>query len=267
MSYQIDKPVTALVIDARAASVAITVGDGPVTVTEEHRYSRSKPTTAHAGRGSDVTAHRVRLRGRQRRCDVGYRIRMPKAMSAEITAQAGAVKVDGLAGDLQVTTQAGAVEGRALTSDQVTIKTAAGAASLEFAAGADAGPGHDQRGCGRTPRPRHHRLRSRRPDLGRRSQRRRRQEPRVEAPHRSTHRRRRREDRTAAVNALRPDLVRPSPTMPASSTNSPPPRLLRRVGRWLLIGLAVLICLVGTGMLYQAIGTAVDRRTFAPPRD
>ena len=53
--------------------------------------------------------------------------------------------------------------------------------------------------------------------------------------------------------------------MPASSTNSPPPRLLRRVGRWLLIGLAVLICLVGTGMLYQAIGTAVDRRTFAPP--
>ena len=37
LSYQIDQPLTALVIGARAASVAIVVGDGPVTVTEEHR--------------------------------------------------------------------------------------------------------------------------------------------------------------------------------------------------------------------------------------
>ena len=67
------------------------------------------------------------------RCDVGYTIRMPKAMSADITAQAGAVKVDGLAGDVHVITQAGAVEGHALASDEVTVKTEAGATSLEFA--------------------------------------------------------------------------------------------------------------------------------------
>ena len=41
LSYQIDEPVTALVIDARAAGVAITVADGPVTVSEEHRSRRA----------------------------------------------------------------------------------------------------------------------------------------------------------------------------------------------------------------------------------
>ena len=134
LSYQIDEPVTALVIDARAASVAITVADGPVTVTEEHRYSKGKPTTAHEVEYETLRLTESGCGDDNARCDVGYTIRMPKAMSADITAQAGAVKVDGLAGDVHVTTQAGAVEGRALTSDQVTVKTEAGAASLEFAA-------------------------------------------------------------------------------------------------------------------------------------
>ena len=65
------------------------------------------------------------------------------------------------------------------------------------------------------------------------------------------------------MNALRRDLGLPSPTKAGSSAESFP-RLLRRIGLRLLIGLAVLICLAGTGMLYQARGTAVDRRTFAP---
>ena len=133
LSYQIDQSVTALVIAARAASVAIVVGDGPVTVTEEHRYSRSKPTTAHRVEGQTLRLTESGCGDDELRCDVEYRIRMPKAMSAEITAQAGAVRVDGLAGDVRVTTEAGAVEGRALTSDEVIIETEAGAASLEFA--------------------------------------------------------------------------------------------------------------------------------------
>lgn len=133
LSYQIDQSVTALVIAARAASVAIVVGDGPVTVTEEHRYSRSKPTTAHRVEGQTLRLTESGCGDDELRCDVEYRIRMPKAISAEITAQAGAVRVDGLAGDVRVTTEAGAVEGRALTSDEVIIETEAGAASLEFA--------------------------------------------------------------------------------------------------------------------------------------
>ena len=119
-------------IGARAASVAIAVGEGPVTVTEEHRYSSGKPRTAH-----EVTDRTLRLTESgcgddNARCDVAYTIRMPEAMSADITAQAGAVKLDGLAGNLRVSTEAGAVEGRGLTSDQVIIEAEAGGTTLEF---------------------------------------------------------------------------------------------------------------------------------------
>jgi DUF4097 and DUF4098 domain-containing protein YvlB len=132
-SYQLDQPVTALLVDARAASVTIVVEDGPVRVTEKYRYSRSKPTTAHRVDGHALQLTESGCRDDNARCEVSYRIRVPKVTSAKITAQAGAVKVDGLAGDVHVTTEAGAVEAHALTSDQVTIRTDAGAASLEFA--------------------------------------------------------------------------------------------------------------------------------------
>ena len=120
-------------IGARGASVAISVGDGPVTVTEEHRYSSGKPATAHQVEGQTLRLTESGCGDDNARCEVGYTIRMPKAMSADITAEAGAVKLDGVAGDVHVATQAGAVQGLALASDQVSIKTEAGAASLEFA--------------------------------------------------------------------------------------------------------------------------------------
>jgi DUF4097 and DUF4098 domain-containing protein YvlB len=132
VSYQIDQQVTALVIDARAAGVEIVAGDGPVTVTEEHRYSAGKPTTAHQVDGATLRLTESGCGDDDARCEVRYKIRMPRALSAEITAQAGAVKVDGLAGDVHITTQAGAVEGIALSGDEVTVKTEAGAASLAF---------------------------------------------------------------------------------------------------------------------------------------
>jgi hypothetical protein len=132
LSYQIDQSLTALVIGARAASVAIVVGEGPVTVTEEHRYSSGKPNTAHQVEGQRLRLTESGCGDDDARCDVSYTIRMPETMSVDITAQAGAVKLDGLAGDLRVTTEAGAVEGRGLTSDQVIIQTEAGAATLEF---------------------------------------------------------------------------------------------------------------------------------------
>ena len=109
LSYQIDQPLKAGVIGARGASVAILVGHGPVTVTEEHRYSGGKPATAHQVEGQTLRLTESGCGDDNARCEVGYTIRMPKAMSADITAEAGAVKLDGVAGDVHVVTQAGAV--------------------------------------------------------------------------------------------------------------------------------------------------------------
>ena len=77
LSYQIDQPVAALVVDARAASVAIVVGDGPVTVTEEHRYSKTKPVTAHHVEGQTLRLTESGCGNDNLRCDVGYRSRCP----------------------------------------------------------------------------------------------------------------------------------------------------------------------------------------------
>ena len=52
-----------------------------------------------------------------------YRIRLPKAMSAQINAEAGAVVVNGLTRNLRVATLAGSVEGRGLRSAEVSVRT------------------------------------------------------------------------------------------------------------------------------------------------
>jgi DUF4097 and DUF4098 domain-containing protein YvlB len=132
VSYSIDQSVTALVIEARAASVVIDAGEGPVTVTEKHRYSDAKPATAHRVDGQTLLLTETSCGKDDVRCDTEFRIRTPSATTAEITAHAGAVKVHGLAGDVHVTTEAGAVEGTSLSGDTVIVKTQAGATSLEF---------------------------------------------------------------------------------------------------------------------------------------
>jgi DUF4097 and DUF4098 domain-containing protein YvlB len=132
-SYQVDQPVTALVVDARAAAVTIEAGSGPVSVTERYRYSDTKPSTAHTVDGQTLRLTESGCGNDKARCETEFRIRMPSGSSAQVTARAGAVKVNGLGGDVHVTTQAGAVDGTALSGETVVVQTQAGAMTLEFA--------------------------------------------------------------------------------------------------------------------------------------
>jgi DUF4097 and DUF4098 domain-containing protein YvlB len=133
MSYQVDQAVTTLVVDARAAAVAIEAGNGPVSVTERYRYSDAKPTTAHTVDGQTLRLTESGCGNDDVRCETEFRIRVPSGTSAQVSAQAGAVKVNGLGGNVHVTTQAGAVEGAGLSGDTVVVQTQAGAMTLEFA--------------------------------------------------------------------------------------------------------------------------------------
>jgi Putative adhesin len=132
IDYQIDESVTALAIDGRAGGIDIIAGAGPVTVTEEYRYSKGKPTTTHRVEGKTLRLTETGCGDDDARCEIRYRIRVPAATSVDVNAQAGAVKVDGLAGNIRITTEAGAIEGHALTGDEVTVKTEVGATTLEF---------------------------------------------------------------------------------------------------------------------------------------
>ncbi len=132
-SYEIAEQVDSLVVDARAAAVAIETGDGPVTVTETYHFTGDKPVTSHRVDGRTLRLTETGCRTDNARCGVEFRIHLPAATRAEITSQAGAVRVTGLTGDMSVTTQAGAVEGRGLGGDEVSVSTQAGATTLEFA--------------------------------------------------------------------------------------------------------------------------------------
>ena len=132
-SYAIAGRIDALVVDARAAAVVIETGEGPVTVTETHRFGDDRPATSHQVDESTLRLADTGCRNDALRCNIELRVHLPAAARAEITSQVGAVQVTGLTGDVSVTTQAGAVEGRALGGDEVSVSTQAGAATLEFA--------------------------------------------------------------------------------------------------------------------------------------
>jgi DUF4097 and DUF4098 domain-containing protein YvlB len=131
-TYQIAERIDALVVDARAAAVILETGDGPITVNETYRFGSDRPTTSHQVDGSTLRLTDTGCRDDSVRCDVEFRVRLPAATGADIKAQAGAVRVTGLTGDLAVSTQAGAIEGSALGGDAVSISTQAGAMTLQF---------------------------------------------------------------------------------------------------------------------------------------
>jgi hypothetical protein len=131
-SYEISEQVSALVVDGQAAAVTVETGDGPVTVTEVYRYADDRPGTSHRLDGATLRLTDTGCQNDERRCDVEFRVRVPSATTVTVTAKAGAVKVNGLTGNVKVTTEAGVVEASGLAGDEVTITTQAGATSLEF---------------------------------------------------------------------------------------------------------------------------------------
>jgi hypothetical protein len=131
-SYEIAEPVTSLVIDARAGTVNVSAGEGPLTVTETYAYRNDKPRTAHQVDGATLKLTETGCADDNFGCNVQYRIRVPAATAVTITTNAGAVELENLDGDIRVATDAGTVEAKNLAGDQVSVQTHAGATSLHF---------------------------------------------------------------------------------------------------------------------------------------
>lgn len=132
-SYEMTGAVSRLVVDDSAGRVNVTVGDGPVQVTETMRYGRQRPTTAHT-----IAAGTVHLSSGDcwavfdRGCEVGFDVRVPAGTTVEIRANAGAVSVQGPVGDLQVTADAGEVRATELTNAHTTVRANVGQVLLRY---------------------------------------------------------------------------------------------------------------------------------------
>jgi hypothetical protein len=124
---------TRLVVDDDAGRVEITVGDGPVQVTETLKYGRQRPTTGHTN-----VAGTVHLTAGScwalfdSGCEVNYQIRVPASTAVEVRANAGTVTATGLTGDLRVTADAGSVRATELGSAHTTVQADAGKVTLRY---------------------------------------------------------------------------------------------------------------------------------------
>jgi hypothetical protein len=131
-SYQVGS-ITNLKINARSASVTIaTTAAGPTTVSETLRFTGDKPATTHQLVGQTFQLTETGCPGVNLRCDVEYKISVPKQTAVQISTQAGQVTVHGLAGALDVTSDAASVTGDGLSSATAKVTTKAGFVKLAY---------------------------------------------------------------------------------------------------------------------------------------
>ncbi|GAA5165510.1 hypothetical protein GCM10023321_55600 [Pseudonocardia eucalypti] len=134
--YEITDKVAQLHLEGKAGKVSVAAGDGPISVTETLVYTDSKPTTSH-----NVTGDTLNLRNDgcpeqtsvvNRRCQVGWEIRVPAGTNLDLNTRAGGIDLAGMAGTVTANTHSGGVDGKDLRSKAVTAQTHSGGVDLQF---------------------------------------------------------------------------------------------------------------------------------------
>lgn len=131
-SYEVTGPVTTLVINAQAGSVAVEAGEGPITVTETYRFTRDQPRTSHELEGTTLRLEDAGCAEFDPRCHVEFNVRAPAATAVDVRTRAGAIRIAGLDGDIELTNEAGTVEAAGLASKRVSSSTRTGSITLSF---------------------------------------------------------------------------------------------------------------------------------------
>ncbi|MCP2258973.1 protein of unknown function (DUF4098) [Streptoalloteichus tenebrarius] len=135
-TFEFRERIQTVVVRTEAASLEVEVGDGPIQVREQRRYSDEPPRTTRAVDGATL---RLEENGCGdgisfgiHRCEINYRVRLPRDTAVDVETGAGSVSVRGLHGGLRVVTNAGRVRGVDLGSREVTVKADAGTVDLAF---------------------------------------------------------------------------------------------------------------------------------------
>ena len=134
-TYQIDRAVRTVTLDARSGRVTVTAQDGPVGVAETVTYSDDRPATTHDladGTLSLTDGGCRRERPAGGRCAVDWDIHAPADTTLSLTTTTGGIVLAGPLRRLSVRTDAGAVRGRDLLGQQVSIQAGTGSVDLRF---------------------------------------------------------------------------------------------------------------------------------------
>ena len=130
-TYQVTDEVTMLDIQARAGTVAITPGEGPIQVKETRRYIRNQPNATHTVTNGTLQLVDDGCEGGDS-CYVDYTVQVPAATAVTVKTNAGVIDISGMAGALNLNTAAGKVTGTDLTSTDVVAASDTGQVQLTF---------------------------------------------------------------------------------------------------------------------------------------
>ncbi|MFJ8834420.1 DUF4097 family beta strand repeat-containing protein [Micromonospora aurantiaca] len=134
-TYDISDKVSTLSLTGRGGNVTLTASDsGSVKVTENLRYSDTKPKTSHDVNGS--TLNLVDNGCGKDNCHVDYKIELPEGTVVKIKTDGGDITGRGLGADTTVTTAGGDIDLQyATAADLVDVTSEGGNVKIKVPSG------------------------------------------------------------------------------------------------------------------------------------
>jgi hypothetical protein len=131
--YRISSPVSTVVVISHVGNITVTGGSGPsVSVTQQATYSKTPPVTTRTISGKTLTV--TYTCPSQLVCAVAYVIRVPRDATVQAQADAGAIRLAGLAGNVTAKARVGLIDGTGLAGASVSLTTDGGGISASFTA-------------------------------------------------------------------------------------------------------------------------------------
>jgi hypothetical protein len=130
--YRISSSVSTVVVTTHVGNITVTGGSGSsVSVTQQVTYSKTPPVTTRTISGKTLTV--TYSCPAQVVCAVAYVIQVPRDVTVQAQASAGAVRLAGLAGNVTAKAKIGFINATGLSGASVSLTTDGGGITASFA--------------------------------------------------------------------------------------------------------------------------------------
>jgi hypothetical protein len=131
--YRISSPISTVVVTSHVGNITVTGGSGSsVSVAQQVTYSKTPPVTTRTLSGKTLTV--TYTCPAQIVCAVAYVIQVPRDVTVQAQASAGAVRLAGLAGNVTAQANVGFISATGLSGASVSLATDGGGITASFAA-------------------------------------------------------------------------------------------------------------------------------------
>ncbi|MGP8302081.1 DUF4097 family beta strand repeat-containing protein [Streptomyces inhibens] len=126
-TYTVQGKVTTLSATTHGGDIEIVPIDagGSIKVTEKYRYNDQKPKSEHGVKDGRLTLEAEDC-GMGRRCEVGYRVLLPRNASVDLHTSGGDITVRGTAGAITAETSGGDITVADSTARKMKVRTSGG---------------------------------------------------------------------------------------------------------------------------------------------